>query len=110
MALTQPIDRRLSARTPANARGVLVAPEVGMTCVILDTSAGGLRVRTDRQIALPARVMVVEIASGQVFETEVAWRRTAEAGLKITAQSSLRGLVPARLVQAREAWLRAGGR
>jgi len=40
--LTQPIDRRLQPRSPANARAVLVAPGLEMACVILDTSAGGL--------------------------------------------------------------------
>ncbi len=81
-----------------------------MTCLILDTSAGGLRVRTDRQLALPARVTVVDIAAGIATEADVAWRKGAEAGLKLKGQSPLRGLVPSRLLPAREAWMRAGGR
>jgi hypothetical protein len=110
VALTQSSERRLHPRSPANTRAILVAPGVEMACVILDTSAGGLRVRTDRQMSLPAQVMIVDLSAGLALETDVAWRKGAEAGLRLKSQSSLRGLVPARLVPAREAWLRAGGR
>ena len=110
MALTQPIDRRLQPRSASNARAVLVAPGIEMACVILDTSSGGLKVRTDRQLALPPKVTVVDIAAGLAFEADVAWRKGSEAGLKLKGQSALRGLVPSRLLPAREAWVRAGGR
>ena len=110
MALTQPIDRRLQPRSPANARAVLVAPGLEMACIILDTSAGGLKVRTDRQLALPPKVTIVDIAAGLAIEADVAWRKGVEAGLTLKGQSPLRGLVPSRLLPAREAWVRAGGR
>ncbi len=110
MALTQPTDRRLQTRSSANARAVLVAPGIEMACVIVDTSAGGLKIRTDRQIALPPKVTVVDIAAGLAIEADVAWRKGAEAGLKLKGQAPLRGLVPSRLLPAREAWVRAGGR
>lgn len=110
VALTQPPDRRLQPRTASNARAVLVAPGIEMACVIVDTSSGGLKVRTDRQMALPATVTIVDIVAGLAFETEVAWRKGVEAGLKLRGQASLRGLVPSRLLPAREAWVRAGGR
>ena len=83
MALTQPIDRRLQPRSPANARAVLVAPGLEMACVILDTSAGGLKVRTDRQLALPPKVTIVDIAAGLAIEADVAWRKGVEAGLTL---------------------------
>ena len=70
--MTQPIDRRLQPRSPANARAVLVAPGLEMACVILDTSAGGLKVRTDRQLALPPKVTIVDIAAGLAIEADVA--------------------------------------
>lgn len=108
--MTQPIDRRLQPRSPANARAVLVAPGLEMACVILDTSAGGLKVRTDRQLALPPKVTIVDIAAGLAIEADVAWRKGVEAGLTLKGQSPLRGLVPSRLLPAREAWVRAGGR
>jgi hypothetical protein len=108
--LTEPIDRRLQPRSSANARGVVVAPGIEMACVIVDTSASGLRIRTDRQMALPARITVVDIAAGLAIDVEVAWRQGMEAGLKRKGQANLRGLVPSRLLPAREAWMRAGGR
>lgn len=108
--MTQPIDRRLQPRTLANARAVLVAPGIEMGCVIVDMSASGLKVRTDRQSALPGQVTVVDIIAGTAAEADVAWRKGAEAGLRLKSQSPLRGLVPSRLLPAREAWMRAGGR
>ena len=108
--MSPPIDRRVHPRTLANARGVLVAPGIEMACVIVDASSGGLKVRTDRQMALPAEVVVVDIVAALAIETEVVWRRGAEAGLKLKGRSPLRGLVPSRLVHARDAWARAGGR
>ena len=38
------------------------------------------------------------------------WSKAQEAGVKVRAQTSLRGLVPARLAAARAAFVRAGGR
>ncbi len=108
--MTQPSDRRLQPRSLSNARAILVAPGMEMACVIVDVSAGGLKVRTDRQLALPPQVIVVDIAAGMALEAEVAWRKGSEAGLKLRGQSPLRGLIPSRLVHARDAWSRAGGR
>ena len=81
-----------------------------MACVIVDVSVNGLKVRTDRQMALPAQAVVVDIVAAVAIETDVVWRKGAEAGLKLKTRSPLRGLVPSRLLPAREAWLRAGGR
>jgi hypothetical protein len=107
---SQPADRRHTPRTAANARGVVVAPGIEIPCVIADTSGGGLKVRLDRALALPARVTVVDVAAGLAIEAETAWRQGAETGLKRRGQASLRGLVPSRWLAAREAWTRAGGR
>jgi len=108
--MTAPADRRFEPRSPANARGVIVAPGIEMTCVIVDLSGQGLRVRMDRNLALPKMLMVVDIAQGVAVETQLAWQKGQEAGLKRIGQSSLRGLAPSRLLPAREAWMRAGGR
>lgn len=110
MPLTPPQDRRFEPRSPSNARGVLVCPGLEMACLIVDQSATGLRVRLDRNLALPAQLAVVDIALGVAIEADVAWRKGQEAGLKRRAQHPLRGLVPARLAAARDAWMRAGGR
>lgn len=57
----QPPDRRFEPRHPANARGVVVAPGLELPCVIVDQSAGGLRVRLDRGFALAGSVIVIDL-------------------------------------------------
>ncbi|MFA4894608.1 PilZ domain-containing protein [Brevundimonas sp.] len=105
----QPPDRRFEPRHPANARGVVVAPGLELPCVIVDQSAGGLRVRLDRGFALAGSVIVIDLVRGMAIECQVAWSKGLEAGLKQSGQTSLRGLVPSRFAAAREAFLRAGG-
>ena len=103
-------DRRFEPRSPANARGVVVAPGLEMPCVIADVSSAGLKVRLDRKLALPPQVQVVDIAKGVVIDADVAWSKGQEAGLKRKGQANLRGLTPSRLAAARAAYIRAGGR
>ncbi|NBB53400.1 PilZ domain-containing protein [Rhizobium sp. CRIBSB] len=103
-------DRRLDLRVSGSARGVVVAPDMEVACLIVDVSGGGLRVRLDRQLALPRRVIVVDVAQATAHDVEVIWQKTPEAGMKRISQSGLRGLTPSRLTAARSAWLRAGGR
>lgn len=103
-------DRRFEPRSPANARGIVVAPGLEMPCLIADVSASGLKVRLDRKLALPPQVQVVDLAQGSVMEAELAWSKGQEAGLKRKGQASVRGLTPSRFAAARAAYLRAGGR
>jgi len=105
-----PENRRTEVRRAANARGVVIADGFEMGCLIVDTSTGGLRLRLDRNLALPKRVVVVDIAAGTACEADVVWSKGSEAGFRCQTQSALRGLVPARLTAARDAWMRAGGR
>ena len=108
--MTAPTDRRFEPRTPANVRGLVLAPGYEMPCLLVDQSAQGGRIRLDRSLVLPKTVMVIDIAQGVAIEAQVAWQKGQEAGLKRTGQASLRGLIPSRLSDARAAWLRAGGR
>ena len=85
--LRKPDERRSEPRRPANVRGVIVGPSLEMACLIVD------------------------VVAGTACEAEVAWRKGHEAGLKCRVRATpLQGLVPARFAQARDAWLRAGGR
>ena len=108
--MNSPQDRRFEPRSPANARAVVVAPGLEMTCLIVDQSATGLRLRLDRNLALPDQVQVIDLARGVAIEARAAWCKGQEAGLKQLGQASLRGLVPSRFAAARAAFLRAGGR
>lgn len=108
--MSTPQDRRFESRSPANSRAVVVAPGLELPCLIVDHSATGLRLRLDRNLALPAQVQVIDLARAVALEAEVVWRKGQEAGLKQRGQASLRGLIPSRLADARAAFLRAGGR
>ena len=108
--MTAPQDRRFEPRSPANTRAVVVAPGLELACLIIDHSRTGLRLRLDRNLALPARVHVIDLARAVALEADVVWRKDQEAGLKQVGESSLRGLIPSRLSDARAAWMRAGGR
>ena len=79
-------------------------------CLIIDRSAKGMKLRLDRELSLPNAFVVVETASGLAHEVTKAWTKLREVGVSAGAQTSLRGLVPARLTTARQAWLKAGGR
>ncbi|WP_374385621.1 PilZ domain-containing protein [Brevundimonas sp.] len=103
-------DRRSEPRRIANARGVVSAPALEMACLIMDLSAAGMRLRLDRSAALPREVVVIDVAEGLAYPGVVAWQKGQEAGIKQAGPTSLRGLVPARMTAARDAWLRAGGR
>ncbi len=108
--MTAPQDRRFEPRSAANTRAVVVAPGLELSCLIIDHSQTGLRLRLDRNLALPDQVQVIDLVRAVVMEAEVVWRKGQEAGVKQRSQSSLRGLVPSRLAAARDAFLRAGGR
>jgi hypothetical protein len=109
--MTRPDDRRLEPRSAANARGLVLAPGLEMLCLIVDQSNSGAKLRLDRNFALPGRVVIIDIAQATAVEAEVVWRKGQEAGVKRSGPaSSLRGLVPSRLAEARAAFLRAGGR
>ena len=69
-----------------------------------------MRLRLDRNLALPDQVQIIDLARAVVLEAEVVWRKGQEAGLKQRGESPLRGLIPSRLAAARDAFLRAGGR
>lgn len=79
-------------------------------CLITDISRGGFRIRLDRADTLPRDLTMVEIGKALAFVATVAWQKGAEAGLHLGEGTSIRGLVPSRLMAARQAWVRATGR
>ena len=70
--MTPPQDRRFEPRSPANTRAVVVAPGLELTCLLVDQSAQGGRIRLDRNLVLPKVVMVIDIAQGVAIEAQVA--------------------------------------
>ncbi|MCS6626400.1 PilZ domain-containing protein [Roseibacterium beibuensis] len=109
--MDRPEDRRLQPRSAANLRGIVLAPGLELSCLIVDQSGSGARLRLDRNLALPGRVVIIDVGQATAAEADVVWRKGQEAGIKrVGAAASLRGLVPSRLAAARAAFLRAGGR
>lgn len=108
--MTPPQDRRFEPRSAANTRAVVVARGLKLTCLIIHHSVTGPRLRLDRNLALPARVQVIDVVRRVALETEAVWRKGQEAGLEQTDESSLGGLIPSRLAAARDAFVKAGGR
>jgi hypothetical protein len=103
-------ERRAEPRKALNTAGLVVAPDFEIACAILDISPNGMRIRLVRDLALPPRIVVVEITTGLAHEAEVARRDGHEVGLKRRVETSIRGLAPQRLAAARQAWIRAAGR
>ncbi|AQR60518.1 pilus assembly protein PilZ [Brevundimonas sp. LM2] len=108
--MPNPQDRRNQPRLPADRRGVLIVDDRELACRIADASEGGVKVRLERAVALPRTGTLVDVDQAQAAEATVAWQKGAEAGLKLDPRASVRGLVPSRLLAAREAWVRASRR
>lgn len=104
-------DRRFEPRSPAQGRALLVGAGLEQVCRLIDQSASGLRVRLDRSAALPRDLMIVDVPGSVATPVQVVWQKGHEAGLRRSGPAAtLRGLVPSRLIPARDAWRRAGGR
>lgn len=103
-------DRRSEPRRPTNAAGLVTAPGLEVGCALVDESRSGLRIRLQRDVALPEIIVVVDIAEGLAREGRVVWRKGHELGMKVSDQAPLRGLVSRKFAPARDAWRRAGGR
>ena len=103
-------DRRAQVRRALNARGIVVGPGLEAPCLIVDMSEAGLRIRLERNLALPEPLVVVDVATGTAHDVQLVRRDGVEAGLRRTGGTRLGGLTPSRLTRARDAWLRAGGR
>jgi hypothetical protein len=102
-----PEDRRFQPRRAVDLRAVVITEGRELASLIVDASEDGLRLRLDRQITLTTAVIVIDVTRATAFEARVIWQKGMEAGVKIGAGTGLRGLVPARLAAARQAWVRA---
>ncbi len=84
-SLVQPSpDHRRAHRQRVLLAGKLVYGEADLTidCTIRNLSPTGAKVKTAGPVALPSRLHLIEVKTGQAFDCEVAWRRTPEIGLR----------------------------
>src|SRR5262245_17316664 len=66
-------------------------------CRIRDLSEGGARIVLAPGLVIPTRVVLVDTRNGTAYESEVAWMKAPEFGLKFVATHSVRGALPQHL-------------
>jgi hypothetical protein len=106
-------DHRARSRQRVLLAGKLVYGEADLTvdCAIRDLSEGGARIRISGPVALPSRLHLIEVKTGQAFDCEVAWRRMPEIGLRfLSPPHDLTHSDAPELKMLRRVWLEATGR
>ena len=79
------LDRRIEPRHSVSIEGVLIDMKNTarrIDCMITDLSESGARIARQCETMLPDQVMLFEAHNGNIFESEVRWRRDKEAGLR----------------------------
>ena len=77
-------DKRVHPRFEARLKGRLLSLDghCNYNCTVTDVSEGGARVSTLEFGLVPARVFLVLVKSGDIFECDIRWRREGELGLR----------------------------
>ena len=63
-------------------------------CRIRDLSEGGARIVVAAGLVIPTRVVLIDTRNATAYESEVAWLKAPEFGLKFLATHSMRNLPP----------------
>jgi hypothetical protein len=92
-------DGRRSPRKRVLLGGKIVYNEGSYTydCRIRDLSDGGARVVVAAGLVIPTHVVLIDTRAGIAYESEVAWMKAPEFGLKFLATHSIRGALPPQL-------------
>jgi hypothetical protein len=87
---------RTTARRRAILGGKIVYNEGAFThdCRIRDLSEGGARILLAPALVIPTRVVLIEMRNAIAYESEVAWLKAPEFGLRFLSTHSLRGGIP----------------
>ena len=83
-----PADRRGDQRRRTRLRSGKIITDKGqfvIECLIVDRSSFGGKLRLPKIWPLPARVMLYDDQSGELFHATVIWRRDRETGIRFTA-------------------------
>ena len=83
-----PADRRGDQRRRTRLRSGKIITDGGqfvIECLIVDRSSFGGKLRLPKISPLPARVMLYDDQSGELFHATVIWRRDRETGIRFTA-------------------------
>ena len=109
-----PDEQRRSRRPRVLLSGRLVYGEAGLTvdCAIRDRTESGARLKLSGSAMLPAKVTLIEIASGMMHDCEISWRRLPEVGVSFLSSRPLQeesGPDP-ELLKLRRMWRNAQAR
>jgi hypothetical protein len=102
------VSRRKHTRVPVDHRSRLLHSTGAPQSLIIDISAGGAKIRLDRDEVVSGGVVLVDLVTGHAFTGAVAWRKDLEVGVRFTTRHDLRGLVPGHLRIAKSFWLSEG--
>ena len=83
-----PTDRRGDQRRRTRLRSGKIINDNGqfvIECLIVDRSSFGGKLRLPKISPLPARLMLYDDQSGELFHATVIWRRDRETGIRFTA-------------------------
>ncbi len=83
-----PADRRSDRRRRTQLRSGKIINDKGqfvIECLIVDRSSFGGKLRLPKISPLPARVMLYDDQTGELFHATVIWRRDRETGIRFTA-------------------------
>jgi hypothetical protein len=84
-------DRRGSAREPVFLTGLLVFGEDQIvSCVIVDRSESGLRIKLLEDVALPEHFSLIDLLSGVGHECQAVWCNAPFAGARKSKSHDLR--------------------
>ena len=84
-------DRRGSAREPVFLTGLLVFGDNEIvSCVILDRSESGFRIKLLEDVALPEHFGLIDLLSGVGHECKAVWRNAPFAGVHKLESHDLR--------------------
>ena len=77
-------DNRAHARVATSLDGRLLSTDgrCNLFCTVIDLSDGGARVRTRHDVYVPARVYLLVMKTGDLFDCEQRWWRENEIGFR----------------------------
>lgn len=100
------IERRASPRRKTRFKATIVhgADLTTLSCLVLDLSDHGARIRTEQADLLPPAFYLIWHAERSVIEAEMIWRSGGELGVRFKSKCSLEGKLTAELAAVYRAW------
>lgn len=102
---TDPAERRSEARTQVNRPAVLIQGFERVSCLLVDTSDHGFKLRLGSDRELGDAIELIDVQNAVALLGQVAWRRQREAGVRLTHRVRLTGMVASPFVHLRTAYL-----